>query len=1067
MKILRKAVITSLGILPFLTPIDFAMAESATEIKDGLRTNVTTLKDDLSSNPQDLPWKKSRFILEAQSGSRTIGTLDAMIPFMGDNDFMVYANLMAKFGTGAKNKNGNTFEGNAGFGVRRVNDSETAIYGAYAYFDYLRSVNDNTFQQVTIGAERLGLTWDFRANAYLPIGTTEYNKTTIDGVVIDQHNLIQYFKSTSEKATAGADIEVGRTLLGSDKLRGYLAAYTFGKDLTGPRARLEYKINNKFTLTGALQHDKDRGTQYLMGARFTLGGVQAKKSDSIYNRMTDKVIRDVDVVTSAHTTEFTNTLYDKFWVVDLDTAAGGKGTLDNPFGFIDEAIEAAPNDAIIYVKGSTNDGPLSLLDSLTLNPGQMVWGGYMPLYYDFDSKQYAANSTANSTLVMAASGVRQTLGGTVYMADNSSFSNIDIAPLSYDANGNPIDFSGIVIDGKQNVKVDNVNIAGFKAGDAIGADADSAYSAVLIKGNSTATLNNVTLDNNDLGVMFENGVVTFNNLTVNGSTTQGVKQTGGYLTLNEANISGNTLNGVQVENANLTVNGGSFNNNLINGIYADASTLDINNAIIDGNAHNGIELNNSSNLVNLGNSTISNNVLHGLQIDNSIANINHSVFSENALANKDYAFDLDDLNSAIQVNNGGSLIADGLTVKNNAAGIELVDGSVNINNSLIDNNTGYGIWAHMPAAPNNGPTGSLIVSNTDVTNTKKIPDGTLSGHGIYADNVAEVSLNHINVMHNEGTGIWLHNSNGDNNSYINVIGNGSEIQERNSLSDLSYGVRIDNDDSHHRTITLDNLFIEGSHYHGLLVHDADVRITNFWSINNEDGVLLTQGRLNITNGVIDSNKRYGIYVKRYNYNQDDHKANRSLLLNNVVVSKTINKNPESQNPVEYTGHGLAVDHNSSISITNSQFIGNDGYGIWAKAGSINMSGDAPNGDAGKTSSYTSQISQNGMGGFKHGYQAGNYLSIDISNTAISKNKGTGIYVHQVDGLKLDRLLINENSEMGATLTPSFTDEIISEMGYGISNSIIKDHFSDSGKLSRIRKNLDKGNNTFRDGINWV
>lgn len=1075
MKTLRKAVITSLGILPLLTPIDFVMAESATELKDELRTKTTTMQDDLSSNAQELPWKKSRFILEAQTGSRTIGSVDAMVPFMGDNDFMVYANLKAKLGTGAKNKNGNTFEGNVGFGVRRINDSETAIYGAYAYYDYLRSVNDNTFHQITVGAERLGVTWDYRANVYLPIGTKEYNKVNLNKVVVDQHNLIQYLKSTSEKATTGGDIEVGRTL-GSNKLRGYVAAYTFGKDLTGPRARIEYKLNNRFTLTGAVQYDKDRGTQYLMGARFSLGGVQAKNSNSIYNRMTDMVVRDLDIVTSAEVSEFTNTVYDKFWMVDLDSGIGGHGTQDSPFGNIDEAIEAAPDGAIIYVKGQSNEGALPFADTLTLGAGQTLWGGYLPLYYDFNNNRYVSTPVNdNSMQIMAGSGVRQTLGGSVHMADNSGIYNMDVAPSQYDANGNPLSSNGIIIDNKKNVTLDNVSITGFKADPSNSGIAGEAktYSGVLIKGDSTANLNSVTVDNNDIGVLFENGTVTFNNLTATNATFHGIKQTGGNLTLNASNISNSGLNGVYTENATMVLNGGAITNNADNGVYANnshvtitgtniasnlqngvhannGSTVSITGATIDSNVLNGILLDNSSNLAELLNSTVSNNTQHGLQINNSQATINNSIFENNALESIEFASDLGDLTSAIQINDGGSLVANGLTVQNNAAGIELTEGTVSLDNSLIDANTGYGVWAHGNTA--NRSLLTLHVANSVISNTKKITNGALSGHGIFTDQVGDVSLNNLNILHNEGTGLWLRDSYGLNNSHINVIGSGSEVEHRNTLDDLSYGVRIEGN-PRSTFITIDNLLIEGSYYHGLLVNDGTVTLSNFSSINNEDGVVLTAGELNITNGTIYGNKRYGIFAKRYIYGDTSDTRNRYLNLTNVTVSNTTVAE-QGTNPAEYIGHGLAVDHYTLVTSVNSKFINNDGYGVWVKAGNIDISGD---------SQENAQISHNKLGGFNHNYLNGNKLSINIRNTAITDNKGIGLSISFLDSLKLDGLLITKNYT-GAKIQPKFSEEVARENGYGISNSIIRDNYYDSNNPSRIEKTLDRGGNTFQDVV---
>ena len=320
MKPLRKILLTSLGLLPFLTPMDSVFAE-AKDASD---------PDELLSSSNELPWRKARFSINTETGSRSIASADVLVPFMGNDDFMVYANLMAKLGTGMYNGNGNTSEMNLGLGVRRVNDAEDAIYGVYAFYDSLRSVNNNTFTQVTVGAERLGMVWDFRANVYVPFGKTEYSSIDYQDGKIDivGNDFIEYVKTVKEFAKTGGDLEIGRTL-GSDKLRGYFAVYSFGSDITGPRARVEYKINEHVTLKATTQYDKARGAQYFLGARFSLGGAQTSAKNSIYARMTDTVVRDVDVVVGQDIQATTITEQDKYFEVDNTAAAGGDGSHNN------------------------------------------------------------------------------------------------------------------------------------------------------------------------------------------------------------------------------------------------------------------------------------------------------------------------------------------------------------------------------------------------------------------------------------------------------------------------------------------------------------------------------------------------------------------------------------------------------------------------------------------------------------------------------------------------------------------------------------------------------------------
>lgn len=1012
MKTLRKAVVTSLGILPFLGPVDAIRAESVTPES----------KDDLISSVQEMPLSKSRFTLEAQSGSRSIGTLDVMVPFMGDDDFMVYANAMAKLGTGAENSNGNTFEGNLGVGFRRVNDSETAIYGAYAFYDYLNSVNDNTFHQLTFGAERLGLTWDYRANVYLPIGEKEKTRTLYDQgrLVINNRNLIEYLKSSTEKVTAGGDIEVGRTL-GTNKLRGYLAAYTFGKDLTGPRARLEYKLNQNFTLTGTVQYDTDRGTQYLLGARFNIGGAKAANPNSIYNRMTAPVIRDVDIVTKEKSVDFTRVEYDKFWMVDLDSGEGGDGTLNNPYGYVDEAIEAAPEGALIFIKGQ-NGEIKQLKDRLDLKEGQTIWGGSNAVYWDFENRSFTPHKAGASKLVHEADGARQSFGGTVNMADNSGIYGIDII-----ADGHQQDNHGIVINNKRNVTVYDVDISGFKAASDLHSADNVPYSAVYISGNSQdVTLDNVRMSGNDYGVYQTGGNTTINNSVISNSTEYGIYQTGGTTNINGSTISDNK---------------------------------------------NGIMVQGSASRLNLNGSMISKNDQHGLQItESATANVNSSTFDSNGLEYVDDATQLSRLPSAIQVD--GTLNATRLYVTNNAAGIELLGGLLSINQgaysygdrSKIDGNSGYGIWSHS-ATPDEA-TNTLHIYNADITNTKSLDGGILSGHGIFAEHNRSMKFVNLNIANNDGTGLWIRSGETESGSgLITIRNNGSEVAERDTLDDLYYGMRVDYIAGVKTNVSFTNLKILDSKYHGLLVRNATVNLDTFESKNNEDGVLLTEGDLTITNGDIAFNKRFGIYVKNYYYGDESDGKNRTLVLRNTSVTYTQSEGDNDSRPYyEKTGHGLAVDHDADVTAYNSHFDHNDGYGIWMKTGHVKIHGDYVSYDDGfNPANYNSSVSFNKLGGVK-GDSTGpaSKGNLEMYYVAVTNNQNTGIDFSRGGvsggGLWLDSLLVSNNLGMGLNL--------YMQEGLNPDATVKGTIVIDNGATSKMNMYLNRDNSNYFEDVEY-
>jgi hypothetical protein len=554
LKPLRKVLLTTLGILPMLMPLDDVRASDAVDSKDDYITYAS-----------ELPWRKARLSLEAQTGTRTIGTLDTMIPFMGNDDFIIYADLMAKAATD------NAFEGNLGLGFRRVNDSETAIFGMYAFYDVLKSVNNNQFTQVTVGAERLGLTWDFRANVYLPIGKTKYTHNIYDqgSARIVDHNVIQYIKTQAEEATYGGDLEIGRTL-GTNKVRGYVAAYTFGENLTGPRARVEYQINSHVALNAAVQYDQTRKTQYLLGARFTVGGAKTTNSDSIYSRLTDPVVRDVDVVTKAKISDTTRTAVDKFWMVDQSkTISGGNGTIENPYSSIDDAIAAAPEGAIIYVKAV--DGKVYQANGTQLKQGQVLVGSYQDLHFDFERNIAHFTATDNSLFLMAGNGIRPTISGMLTANSHVGIYNLDIL-----ANELARGQAGITVYNAQDVIIENVSTSGFNAENGRGID---------VQGDSQVTISNLAVRDNYIGLNVENGVVNITGaLTADQSQLAGVRMAQGRVTADSMQISSSgeygvlALGGTLAIKNNLAIDGGVTGLLAQTGAQITANNLTIRNS---------------------------------------------------------------------------------------------------------------------------------------------------------------------------------------------------------------------------------------------------------------------------------------------------------------------------------------------------------------------------------------------------------------------------------------------------------------------------------------------------------
>lgn len=959
MKLIRKAVVASLGLLPFIAPADIASAENIPE------------KDETFSSAQELPWRKARFSIEAQTGSRTIGTLDAFVPFMGNDDFLIYANLMARAGTGAKNSNGNSFEGNAGLGFRRVNDSETAIYGAYVFYDQLKSVNDNTFSQITVGAERLGLVWDFRANAYLPIGQKEFTKTIYDGgkIVIDKHNLIEQMKSQTEVSNAGGDIEVGRTL-GTNKLRGYFAAYSFGKDLTGPRLRLEYQLTDNFTLTGAVQYDKERGTQYLLGARFSIGGARVKNSNSIYNRLTENVVRDLDVVTNVTTVDLTQVEKDRIWFVDGDNKATdsdeGDGTFDNPYAYLDDAVEAAPEGAIIFVKGHETEGVEHLIrDVMQMKQGQTLWGGSESLYWDFATNKPVTAANSNALLIQAGVGERQKIGGGIIAADNVGIYNFDIFA---DGQGTQADQTGITISNANNVTVANTTISGFKSN-----DANDLFAGIKVSGDqSSVNFDNVTLNDNDIGIDISSGVANFNNITINDSTQYGIYQTGG--TVNAQNISINNTGTIGFSQLSGELNASSIT---INGSGADGISQ-LGTATI--NVANDITINNVDNL--------------GIE---SIGTINAG------------SINIDHTGSSGIHHHDGDIHAGDIQISNTgAAGIENVNGNIFASSIFVDTTTNNGIdiirgkiTTDTLTANNAGETGILVYYGDLKANVTSVND---SGSTAIANIQGNSKLGDVSISNAGDIG-------------INVEGGKLTTTSININTTVDHAISQTGGAVIGSDITIKKAGLDGINQTSGEFNAASINIEE----SSSNGIYTNKANFNVSGTTnVSDNGQFGIFAEESSVNFGDISANNNI--NDGVMFKSLT-NRVQLGSITANGNG-----ESGVNIVNSSFDaesitannnGNRGIDLYGDKNdvTIGMVTTKENADIGLTA-YDTNLTINKIDSSDNRVGVFNNSGImKILSGTVSDNKENG--VHSAYGsILLSDLLIEKNGADGIKVEAS-------------------------------------------------
>ncbi|MDO9417419.1 inverse autotransporter beta domain-containing protein [Pararhizobium sp.] len=333
----------------------------------------------------DNRWGASVDVGGRVGSGREIGETSLFAPLWQNDTSLLFTDLRGSF------DDSQAREGNFGLGFRHMLDSGWNI-GAYGYFDVRRSALGNTFHQATVGLEALSENLDFRANVYLPVGDTDktletgrQSVTSISGqklilngsrLTIEGIATTRTITSTvTEKAMKGVDAEIGLRLpvLPDDwnvDLRAFAGGYHFEADgvrnISGPRGRLELSARDVAGLPGVrltagvtYQHDQMRGSQWITGARLTVplhapsNVNELPPLTTMQQRMTDSVVRDIDIVSDGSTTEFS---------IITTQAPSTEPVME---GFYDQVITS-----VTYVDAT--EGAAALNAALSGSPGSLV-----------------------------------------------------------------------------------------------------------------------------------------------------------------------------------------------------------------------------------------------------------------------------------------------------------------------------------------------------------------------------------------------------------------------------------------------------------------------------------------------------------------------------------------------------------------------------------------------------------------------------------------------------------------------------------------------------------------------
>lgn len=332
---------------------------------------------------------------------RSYGGIEGVLPLSQNGTSLTFADLKFKLG-----QNG-TYEGNLGAGHRFLTDSKQWALGFYGAWDHRKSSNDNAFNQLTVGAEALSDSMDFRFNYYYPLTDRALLGLGNNYNFEDFHI---YQSGIWEEAMRGFDVEAGVLLPVSDKweTRAYAAYYNFeGKDIApqmdGWRVRLEVRPTNNIAVSLSHQQDDMFDNQTSLEMRYTFGKDGKSGIRALKDRMTNPWTRDIDIVVSTPQeglgAEFGTAVPD-ILAVHINSAYDGSngasdGSFERPYLSVQDCETAGVDmgkcrfvgGSVTATNDTTNDGDYNVIrlwegtshsDSgytpITLLNGQMLAG---------------------------------------------------------------------------------------------------------------------------------------------------------------------------------------------------------------------------------------------------------------------------------------------------------------------------------------------------------------------------------------------------------------------------------------------------------------------------------------------------------------------------------------------------------------------------------------------------------------------------------------------------------------------------------------------------------------------
>ena len=344
---------------------------------------------------QQHPLKWDGYVeFEARKGNhRNIGEAEFFIPVKQTENSLLFLDVRGML------DNKSNEEGNVGFGFRTMPNTtllnQKWVVGGYGFLDIRHTSNSNKFYQGTIGLEALSEDWDLRTNIYIPETTEKKIQGTanLNGTVSGTQLRITGTDDIRERALPGIDAEIGYKIPAFetkiDEIRFYGGGFHFdasGYDnISGPRGRMEMRWNDipsfgegsRFTLGAEIQHDDVRDTTAFGIARlriplqtFKNPKVKRRKLSSLERRMTESIVRDIDIVSGEQNI---GAPIDEAATVTINGQQISNATLLDATDNVPAGVTAAGAGSTVIIDGS--QGQINLAAGIVMQDNQTITGG--------------------------------------------------------------------------------------------------------------------------------------------------------------------------------------------------------------------------------------------------------------------------------------------------------------------------------------------------------------------------------------------------------------------------------------------------------------------------------------------------------------------------------------------------------------------------------------------------------------------------------------------------------------------------------------------------------------------